>query len=99
MPVQTPPMEQEIAARVFIGVFSVAISYADRTLGRPGGNVLLSIYMDAVCSAADRSRLRAPVPTIYKDRDWVPARLPPIYRMRCRPPLGPNPPPYLRRSL
>jgi hypothetical protein len=31
MPVQTPPTEQEIAARVFIGVFFAAISYADRT--------------------------------------------------------------------
>jgi len=41
-----------------------------------GGNALL-LYMDTVGSAADRSRPRAPVSTIYKDRDRVLARLTP----------------------
>ena len=63
-----------------------------------GGNALL-LYMDTVSSAADRSRPRAPVSTIYRDRDRVLARLTPTYKMRRRSPLGPNSPPYLQRSL
>jgi hypothetical protein len=70
MPVQTQPTEQEIAARVFIGVLPAAISYADRTVEEQGDYRRLAILSAEQSQNWLRSQLLASVQGAL-DTPWI----------------------------